>query len=194
MSPVPLHGLRVLTLATNVPGPVAAARLHHLEAEIIKIEPPAGDPLGHVCPDWCPTLAQGQRIHSLNLKVAAERAQLDPLLAHSDLRLTAMRPATLQRLALGWPPLHARYPPLRPVAILGYARPQENRAGYDLTYQAAAALLSPPELPRTLLADLAAAERVVSLALTLLLARERSQEGGYAHVALAEIAAEFAAL
>jgi crotonobetainyl-CoA:carnitine CoA-transferase CaiB-like acyl-CoA transferase len=42
---LPLKGIQIVSLATNVPGPVAAARLHDLGASIIKVEPPAGDPL-----------------------------------------------------------------------------------------------------------------------------------------------------
>lgn len=44
-----LEGMRVLNLAINVPGPVAAARLRDLGASVVKVEPPSGDPL-RVCP------------------------------------------------------------------------------------------------------------------------------------------------
>ena len=66
--------------------------------------------------------------------------------------------------------------------------------GHDLNYQAALKLISPPELPRTLLANLAAAERIVSTALSLLLAREkRIKASGYAEVSICEAAEIFAA-
>lgn len=51
---------------------------------------------------------------------------------------------------------------------------------------------APPELPRVLVADLAGAERAVSAALSLLLARERGQGAGYEQVALSEAAWSFA--
>jgi len=46
----PLWGVRVVTLAVNVPGPVAAARLCELGASVTKVEPPGGDPLEAVSP------------------------------------------------------------------------------------------------------------------------------------------------
>ncbi|MFQ5830389.1 MAG: CoA transferase [Candidatus Methylomirabilia bacterium] len=188
----PLQDIRVLTLAGNVPGPVAAFRLRRLGAEVTKIEPPEGDPLAQANPAWYDALHEGQQVFRLNLKDPSHRTKLDRLLEQSDLLLTAIRPAGVARLSLGWPELHARYPRLSQVAIVGYPAPRENEPGHDLTYMARLGLLIPPHLPRTLLADLAGAERTVSAALSLLLARERGQGGGYAQVALAEVAASFA--
>jgi crotonobetainyl-CoA:carnitine CoA-transferase CaiB-like acyl-CoA transferase len=74
------------------------------------------------------------------------------------------------------------------LAITGFPAPRENEAGHDLTYQASLGLLTPPHMPRTLLADMAGAEQAISSALTLLLARERGQGAGYAEVPLSEAA------
>lgn len=189
----PLDGMRVVTLAVNLPGPLACARLHALGAEVAKVEPPSGDPLAEFTPAWYAELAAGQRVITVDLKTEDGRAALEPLLADSDLLVTASRPAALERLGLGWADLQARHPRLCHVAITGYAPPDDDRPGHDLTYAAAAGLVSPRELPRTLLADLAAAERAVSTALALLLARGRDGAGRQAIVALAEVAAEFAA-
>ena len=188
----PLQGLRALTLAINVPGPAAAARLRALGAGVVKVEPPGGDPLARTCPAWYDALRAGQEVVRLDLKGPGDRARLDDLLAATDLLLTAQRPGALGRLGLGWDALHARYPRLSQVAIVGHPAPHEETPGHDLTYLAAAGLLSPPALPRTLLADLAGAERAASAALALLLGRERGQGGGYAQVALAEVAESFA--
>jgi crotonobetainyl-CoA:carnitine CoA-transferase CaiB-like acyl-CoA transferase len=189
----PLGGMNVLTLAINVPGPVAAARLAALGATVTKIEPPGGDPLAAACPVWYEGLTVGQRVIRLDLKEPAARAALDELLGKSDLLLTASRPSALARLGLEWPTLHARYPRLTHVAIVGHAAPGGERPGHDLTYLAHAGLLSPPTMPRTLFADLAGAERAVSAALALLLDRMRGAEPAYAEVALATVADEFAA-
>ncbi|HEV2129796.1 MAG TPA: CoA transferase [Longimicrobiaceae bacterium] len=191
-TPLPLRGTRLLTLAVNVPGPVAAARLRQLGAAVVKVEPPAGDPLAIVSPGWYRELAEGQEVLRLDLKDPSGRARLHPLLAESDLLLTSTRPAALERLGLGWQPLHQHYPRLCQVAIVGHPAPHEQRAGHDLTYQAELGLISPPQMPRTLLADLAGAERVVSTALALLLARERGVTADYAQVSLVEAAAPFA--
>ena len=64
----PLDGIGVLTLAINLPGPVAVARLRRLGAAVVKIEPPGGDPLAHVLPRWYELLHEGQTVLPLDLK------------------------------------------------------------------------------------------------------------------------------
>jgi len=188
----PIEGIRVVTLALNVPGPVAAARLHQLGASVTKIEPPTGDPLTQYCPVWYRNLAAGQEVIRLDLKDSQERLRFEKIVEKTDLLLTSSRLAALTRLGLTWADLHTRYPRLNQVAIVGYPAPKENVAGHDITYQAALGLLVPPHLPRTLLADLASAERAVSMAMALLFARERDGRGGYAEVSLVEASAPFA--
>ena len=85
-----------------------------------------------------------------------------------------------------------RIPASAHVAIVGHVSPDDT-PGHDLTYAAAHGLLAPPLLPRTLVADLGGAERAVSTALALLLARERTGEAARAEVALADAAAAFSA-
>jgi crotonobetainyl-CoA:carnitine CoA-transferase CaiB-like acyl-CoA transferase len=189
----PLEGVQVVTLAVNLPGPAAAARLHDWGAAVVKVEPPAGDPLAQARPEWYEVLCRGQTVLRLDLKQAEGRRQLDPWLDRSDLLLTATRPAALRRLGLDWATLHARHPRLCQVALVGSPPPHDDLPGHDLTYQARAGLLDPPRLPRACLADLAGAEQAVSSALALLLARERGQGAQYAAVSLAEAAADFAA-
>lgn len=188
----PLENIHVLSLAVNLPGPLAVARLQRLGAAVVKVEPPDGDALARACPDWYRELHEGQQVIRLDLKDAAERAQLDGFLARADLLITATRPAALQRLGLAWPDLHSAYPRLCQVAIGGYPSPDEDRPGHDLTYQAGLGLLSPPDLARVCVADLAGAEEAVSAALVLLLARERGQGAGCVQVSLAAAAERFA--
>jgi crotonobetainyl-CoA:carnitine CoA-transferase CaiB-like acyl-CoA transferase len=188
----PLENRCVLTLAVNLPGPLAAARLGRLGAAVVKVEPPAGDALAWACPDWYRELHQGQEVVRLDLKDPADRARLDARLERADLLLTATRPAALRRLGLAWEELHGRYPQLCQVALVGYPAPREDLPGHDLTYQARAGLLTPPGLPRACVADLAGAQEAVSAALALLLARERGEGGQYAAVSLAGAAEWFA--
>jgi crotonobetainyl-CoA:carnitine CoA-transferase CaiB-like acyl-CoA transferase len=190
---LPLDGIHTVTLAVNLPGPLACARLHALGARVTKVEPPAGDPLAGFTPGWYAELAAGQRILTLDLKTTDGRTALESFLAGADLLVTSSRPAALERLGLGWTALHARHPRLCHVAITGYPPPDDDRPGHDLTYLAGAGLLSPPALPRTLVADLAAAERAVSTALALLLARGAGGTGRQATVAIADLADELAA-
>lgn len=187
-----LEGTRLVTLAQNVPGPAAAARMRSLGASVVKIEPPAGDPLEGSNPAWYEHLATGQEVVKLDLKNTNDRARLDDYLASADVLLTSSRPGALRRLGLGPEKLHQAYPRLCVVAIVGYPAPRVDEPGHDLTYLAEGGLLSPPEMPRTLLADLAGAERAVSATLALLLNRERGHGAGYAEVALSEAAASFA--
>jgi crotonobetainyl-CoA:carnitine CoA-transferase CaiB-like acyl-CoA transferase len=188
----PLEGLRLVTLAQNVPGPAAAARLQSFGASVVKVEPPNGDPLASSNPAWYESLAAGQEVVRLDLKSDSDRDRLDEHLAEADVLLTSNRLAALARLGLGPEELGARHPRLCYVAITGYPAPREDAPGHDLTYLADLGLLSPPEMPRTLLADLAGAERAVSATLALLLDRERGMGAGYAEVALSEAAKFFA--
>jgi alpha-methylacyl-CoA racemase len=187
-----LDGVHVLTLATNLPGPVAVARLHRLGATVVKVEPPAGDPLARASPVWYDLLHRGQTVLTLDLKRDDDREQLHQRLGRADLLVTATRPAALHRLGLDWAALHARYPRLCQAALVGYAPPHDDLPGHDLTFQARAGLLEPPRLPRACLADLFGAEQLVVAALALLLARERGQGAQYAEVSLAEAAEDLA--
>ncbi|MDQ3506577.1 MAG: CoA transferase [Actinomycetota bacterium] len=189
----PLEGMKVVTLAVNVPGPAAAARLREFGADVVKVEPPGGDPLAASNPAWHEAMASGQEIVGLDLKDDGGRSELFSLLEEADLLLTSNRPASLARLGLSPEELREKYPRMSYVAIVGYPAPRENEPGHDLTYLADYGLLTPPDLPRTLLADLAGAERAASAALGLLLARERGFGAGYTEVPLSEAAEAFAA-
>jgi alpha-methylacyl-CoA racemase len=189
----PLDAIRVVTLAVNVPGPTTAARFVALGASVTKVEPPAGDPLAAAHPAWYDELRAGQQVVTLDLKQVADRARLDELLEPSDLLLTSTRPGALARLGLAWPELHDRFQHLCQVAIVGYPAPDEELPGHDLTYAAEHGLVVPPDMPRTLVADLGGAELTATAAVALLLARERGGEAGYAEVALADAASAFAA-
>jgi crotonobetainyl-CoA:carnitine CoA-transferase CaiB-like acyl-CoA transferase len=177
--------MRVVTIALNIPGPVAAARLRELGATVTKVEPPDGDPLALAAPDWYGKLVAGQEVVRLDLK----REPLDWHLHEADLLLTSQRVSALARLGLAWGALHERHPRLSQVAIVG----EGERAGHDLTYLAGRGLLDPPRLPRTVMADLMGAERAVSAALALQLARERGAGPSCVEVSLAECADALAA-
>lgn len=188
----PLAELTVVSLAVNLPGPVAVAGLRDLGATVVKIEPPDGDPLARGCAPWYRSLHENVSIVRLDLKASNDRQQLDEILGESDLLLTSSRPAALDRLGLGWDALHAKFPRLCQVAVVGHAPPEENKPGHDLTYQASLGLIDPPHLPRALLADLGGAEEAVTAAVAMLLARERGHGAHIAYVSLAQAAARHA--
>lgn len=187
-----LTGIKIVNLALNLPGPAAAQRLYGMGADVVKVEAPSGDPMEIYHAGWYRDMAAGHTLARLDLKSGPGRAELDRLLGSSDVLITATRPAALERLGLDWATLHQKYPRLCLVVIIGFPAPRENEAGHDLTYQASLGLLTPPYMPRTLLADMAGAEMTVSSALALLFQRERSGEAGYVEVALSEAAASLA--
>lgn len=166
-----LRGIRVITIAPNLPGPLAARRLLRMGATVIKVEPPGGDPV-HAFPEWYAALNNGQHILSLNLKDEADRDQFVNLLSDSDLLLSSMRPSAASRLGL--------YDMIQQtgighVEIVGDVENPEA-PGHDLTYQAQAGILHGPSAPRVLWADALGGERATTAALEVLLARQLTAE------------------
>jgi crotonobetainyl-CoA:carnitine CoA-transferase CaiB-like acyl-CoA transferase len=195
----PLQGVRVVSTAVNVPGPAAAARLSGLGAQVVKVEPPGGDPLEAASPRWYAELSAGHQVVRLDLKDAADRGHLEDLLSGADLLLTSSRTSALERLGLGWEALHARHPRLCHVSVVGHPSPDDDWPGHDLTYQAALGLLGAggpedePRMPVLLAADLAGAERAATEAVAALLARTTNGEGSRREVALSDAAEAMAA-
>jgi alpha-methylacyl-CoA racemase len=159
-----LRGLRIVSMALNVPGPLAASRLRDAGASVIKIEPPAGDPLATLCPGWYAELHRDIPVERVDLKSEDGKARMRELLGGAQLLLSSQRPSALARLQLDASSLAARN--IRSLNIVGECAHPE-RAGHDLTYAASAGLLG-RELPRTLVADVIGAERTFAAALLLL--------------------------
>ena len=184
MAPPLLGGLRAVSIALNLPGPAACARLRDLGATVTKVEPPSGDPFEAYSPSWYRRLHEGMEVKRLDLKADAGREAMHALLAASDLFIAAQRPSALARLGLDAESLARRHPRLCCVAITGHPAPEEETPGHDLTYLALHGLVTPPAMPVTLFADMAGAERAVSTALALVIARERTGRGAAARVPL----------
>lgn len=189
----PLEGIKVVNLSINIPGPTTAMRLQELGASVVKIEPPSGDPTALISREYYTRVTEGQEILALDLKDFDGRARLTSYLDEADLLLTAHRTAALKRLNLDWATLHEDFPQLCQVAIVGRCAPHDNEPGHDLNYQALCGLLNPPEMPRVLVADLGAAEHAATMAVALILAREREGgEAGYVQVAIEDAGHFFA--
>ena len=187
-----LDDVRVVTIALNLPGPAACSRLRELGASVVKVEPPGGDPLESYVPGWYRELHAGIERHRLDLKAAPDRERFDAFLGAADLLVTAQRPAALARLGLAPEALHAAFPRLCMLRILGHRPPNEDDAGHDLTYLATHGLVAPGAMPATLFADMAGAERAAATAIALVHARDRTGRGTNADVYL-EDAAEWLA-
>ncbi|MGD0968088.1 MAG: CoA transferase [Candidatus Aquilonibacter sp.] len=187
-----LQGIRVVAIATNLPGPLAAARLRALGASVVKIESLRGDPLAAAAPAWYEQIITGMEILQLDFQEPEAKPLLAERLRDADLLLTSIRPRSLANIELDWPALHPRYPRLCSVALIGEPPPDDDRPGHDLTYQARAGMIAPPALPRVLVGDMAAAERVVNVALALIVQRERTGHADFATVAITDVARDFA--
>ena len=159
----PLKGVRILSLALNLPGPAALMRCHAMGATCVKLEPPApkdlppgtpGDPMGYYNKTTYAQLHQGMRVLSADLKTEAGQKALHRELAKTDVLLTSFRPSALVKLGLEWKALHQRYPALSHVAIVGAPGARAEEPGHDLTYLADNGLIDGLALPPTLYADM----------------------------------------
>ncbi len=188
----PLAGMRVVSLAQNLPGPVAVSLLVADGMEAIKIEPPAGDLLSHIAPAWYAKLTRVCSVRGIDLKSEGGRGELRDILAAADLLVTSQRPSALARLGVSHEALAGINRDLCWVEIVGDHDAPEA-PGHDLTYQLEAGLLKPPTMPRTLIADLAGAQQAAHAGMALLLGRTRGLSARHRRVGLRQAARDFAA-
>ena len=191
----PLKGIRLLSLALNLPGPAALMRLRRMGATCLKLEPPAGDPMCHYSPSAYETLHEDVEVVAADLKTPAGQETLHRALAQADVLLTSFRPSAFAKLGIAWGSLHRLYPALSQVAIVGSPGTRADEPGHDLTYLAYSGLVPGLELPATLYADmggaLATCEAVLQAALVKRGAGQRP-EGVFIEVALSDAAAYLA--
>ena len=189
----PLRGVRILSLALNLPGPAALMRLAQMGAACTKVNPPAGDSMQHYTPDGYGLLHKGVKHKTLDLKTAAGQAALHKLLPQTDVLLTSFRPSALTKLGLGWKTLHKQYPALSLIEVVGAPGPLAEIPGHDLTYQAEVGLVNGMELPPSLFADMGGALMASEATLKALISLKTTGKGSRHEVALST-AAEWLAL
>jgi len=198
MTAGPLTGYRVVELGVWVAGPAAAGLMADWGADVIKVEPPAGDPqrrvfgaLGIADQTGVPPFEidnRGKRSVVLDLQTPEAREHMERLLATADVFVTNVRPDALERLGLGHEQVMARHPRLVYASLTGYGLdgPERNRAGYDIgAFWArsglAHTLVPPDQLPPALrsgMGDHTTGITLVSGVLAKLLERERTGTGG----------------
>lgn len=178
-SAAPLKGVRVLTLALNLPGPAAVMRLQAMGAKCTKLEPlaPKGmntaDPMGIYKPTAYEVMHKGLKVLQADLKSERGQAVLHKQLAQTDVLITSFRPSALTKLGLAWKELHKRYPTLCVVSIVGSPGERAEEAGHDLTYQADSGLVNGLEMPASLYADMGGSLFTTEAVLQALLLRQR---------------------
>ena len=179
----PLKGVRVLSLALNLPGPAAMMRLHQMGATCTKLEPlaPSGaataDPMGLYKPAAYQTMHQGVRVVQADLKTERGQTALHKLLAKTDVLITSFRPSALSKLGLGWKALHRLYPSLCMVSVVGGSGVRAEEPGHDLTYLAENGLVNGLDLPATLYADMGGSLMTTEAVLQAMLIRKSSGRG-----------------
>jgi crotonobetainyl-CoA:carnitine CoA-transferase CaiB-like acyl-CoA transferase len=141
----PLAGVRVVDLTSTLSGPYGAMLLADMGADVIKVEPPAGDPARDVGPRVSPDMGalfvnvnRGKRSVVLDLATDAGRADLKRLCDHADVLLHNLRPDSAARRGADPETLRAGHPELIHCAIRGFGRqgPYRNLPAYDDVVQA----------------------------------------------------------
>ena len=183
----PLSGFKGVSLAANIPGPVAAQLLRREGLSLVKVEPPAGDMLAGAAPALYRELTEGFQVQTLDLRRADGQARFQELLHGADLLITSQRPGALHRLEVTQENLAVLNPRLCWVEIVGDTEEPEV-PGHDLTYQLQVGLVRPPQMPTTLLADLSGAQEAARAGLALLLGRERGGPERHRQVGLKQAA------
>ena len=147
--PMPLDDVRVLDLTRHAAGPFCTRLLADYGADVIKIEPPEGDP-ARVLPPFPGDepgpersglhlfLNTGKRSVVLDLKTDGGRERLLRLAAGADAVVENFRPGALERLGVGWEALREANPRLVLTSIsnFGQSGPYRDWLGTDLTLYA----------------------------------------------------------
>jgi crotonobetainyl-CoA:carnitine CoA-transferase CaiB-like acyl-CoA transferase len=140
-----LSGIRVLDLSQFTPGPYATLMLADLGAEVIKVEPPSGDPQridGPLDHDglsaWYRLMNRSKTVVRLDLKTEEGKRVFTALLTEADAMLESYRPGVMDRLGFGRERLDAINPNLVHCALSGWGQtgPYRLKAGHDLNYMA----------------------------------------------------------
>lgn len=185
-APQPLAGCRMLDLSTLLPGPWACSQLAAFGAEIIKIEPPGGDPLRRMNPAMFELINRGRSSLVLDLRQDADRQALLDLAREADVLVEGMRPGALARHGLDLATLHAANPRLVVCSLSGYgwSGPYQAHAGHDLGLLAQSGYFAVPAQlngacarPQLRLADLIAGH-YAALAITMAWMQARTNGKG----------------
>lgn len=142
----PLEGIKVVDLTSFLAAPTVARILGDWGAEVIKIEPPSGDPGRTQASvfnmpyedDENPAFDisnANKRFLCLNLKKEEAKAIAYRILSTADVVVTSYRTKALERLGFSWEELQLRFPRLVFAQILGYGEqgPEKDTAGFDAT-------------------------------------------------------------
>jgi crotonobetainyl-CoA:carnitine CoA-transferase CaiB-like acyl-CoA transferase len=196
-----LDGLHVLDVTQVMAGPFCAMMLADLGADVIKIEPPAGDStrqmpgaVGADSPSFN-AVNRGKRSVVLNLKSSEGRAVFTRLARSTDILIENYRPGVMTALGLGYEALAALNPRLIYASISGYGQtgPQRTKGGFDLIAQGVSGIMSitgepggPPVKAGVPLTDLSAGLFALVGILAALESRHRTGVGQHVDTSLVD--------
>jgi len=189
-----LSGLRVLDLSIWRPGPYATSLLVALGADVLKVEPPGGDPMRHYPGLFAPINA-GKRSLELDLKDSDGRARALALAEQADVLVEGFRPGVMTRLGLDEAAVRARNASIVFCSISGYGQhgARATFPGHDVNYQAWAGALTPEggtaTLPPLPVADLAAGMTAAFGICAAVIGRGASGEGTYLDISMTDVMA-----
>ena len=196
-----LDGIRVLEVAQVMAGPFCAMQLCDMGADVIKVEPPGGDPTRHMGARrgldsaGFAALNRGKRAIVLDLKTGAGRQAFLRLAARSDILIENFRPGVMRELGLDYAALSVLHPPLIYASISGYGQtgPDAHKGGFDLIAQGVSGLMSvtgepdrPPVKTGVPLTDLGAGLFALAAILAALHHRDRTGRGQHIDTSLLE--------
>jgi crotonobetainyl-CoA:carnitine CoA-transferase CaiB-like acyl-CoA transferase len=153
-----LKGIRVVELSTVITAPLTGLMLVDLGADVVKVEPPEGDPFrsfrgGRYSPNFV-AYNRGKRSVRLDLRTEAGRAVMLELLARADVLLENYRPGIMDKLGLGTDVLARTNSRLIHCSITGFGAsgPYSARPAYDnvaVALSGIASLQLDPEHPQS---------------------------------------------
>ncbi len=200
-TPRPLEGLRVIEMGQLLAGPFAGTILGYFGAEVIKVEPPTGDPIRQWrevrdgMSLWYHSLARNKKSVTLDLKSEAGRKLAFDLLIKADVVIENFRPGAMEGWGLGPETLKPHNPGLIYARISGYGQtgPFSEKPGYASVTEGYGGFRyingepgKPPVRPNISLGDtLAAIHAALGVAFAII-ARTKSGEGQVVDVALYE--------
>ena len=198
--PRPLEGIRVVDLTQYEAGPAATQILAWLGADVIKVEPPGGEPSRHLIggDDERDSIVfvlfnQSKRSVVLDLSTDADRARLRALVRSADVLAENFAPNTLERLGLPVDELLREQPELIVASIRGYGPggPWASYKSLDFVAQAVGGAMSvngepdgPPTRVGVTIADSGTGLHLAVGILSALFRRSRTGKGGRVEVAL----------
>jgi len=197
----PLEGVRVVEYAQYVAGPLCGVLLADLGADVVKVEPPAGDAYRYVMPvapgvgRYFIPLNRGKRSVAIDLKTDDGRRSSERLLRSADVVVHNFPLERARRFGLDWEGVHALLPQLVVGLISSYGQdgPLAGTPAYDLVAQARAGLLTAHASPGDRvpvraggipMADLTAGFLLATGVLAALLRARESGEGELVEVSL----------